>query len=494
METLNSAYFFVIDLIIRLQAFFLKEAWAIGRTVLFIALASAAVNYAISGTGLKENLVKIGKALVFFILVMGLYPRIIGHITAWTFSKAQDSTFVYIRPYLENSREALAESTERDDGIRGTYGSEIMKSEDVSGDRDPMKFFSSFLVNRKAGDMEYTAVAPAAAMEVILLIAGEFFRFGTEAPKNRIGIPDFGQVIIGLICAFFVILTGILAVLEYLMAFMEYMLVTSVGIILFPLSLWEGSKFMSEKLIGAIAGFFIKLLFCNICIFLMLYGFMALAKGYASTPFSGLPDQIVVVVFVSLLFFFLCKSAPALAQSLLTGTPSLSAAGAVSAAGGAIAGAGAALGVAKAAGGAAAGGLAKTAFGGAGAIAQAAGAASAVGKLGGSAGQKAAAVMGSLGGSAKEAFKSSGGDLARSLLGGGGGSYGGAHGGGVHGGGGPSGAGAGINQHSQRQKFLQETNADGAKKTFGEYLAGRQEAGTDAGIDRMAKAEQKKNS
>jgi hypothetical protein len=482
METLNSAYFFVIDLIIKLQAFFLKEAWAIGRIVLFIALVSAAINYAVSGTGLKENLVKIGKALVFFILIMGLYPRIIGHITSWTFSKAQASTFVYIKPYLDASRENLAESTERDDGVKGTYASEIMKSEKVSGDQDPMKYFSSFLVNRKTGGMEYTVVAPAAAIEVILLIAGDFIRYSDESPGFG-KLPDFGKIIIGLICAFFVIFTGVLAVLEYLMAFMEYMLVTSVGVILFPLSLWEGSKFMSEKLIGAIVGFFVKLLFCNICIFLMLYGFISLAKGYASTPFSGRPDEIVIVIFVSLLFFFLCKSAPALAQSLLSGTPSLSAAGAIGAAGGAIAGAGAALGIAKMAGGAVAGGAAKGLFGAAGALSQAGGAASAVGDLGGSAGQKAAAFMGSLGSSAKEAFKSSGGDLARSLLGGGG----------SHGGSGPSGAGAGINRHSQRQNFLQQTNADGTKKTFGEYLAARNATGVDRGEDRMVKAEQKAN-
>jgi hypothetical protein len=476
MGTLNSAYFFVIDKIIDLQAFFMKEAWAIGRIVLFISLVSAAVNYAVNGTGLKENLAKIGKALVFFIVIMVLYPRIIGHITFWTFDRAQASTFLSIETYLADSREALAISAEEvDNPIRNTYGQEIMKSDKVSDTADPRDFFTSFLVSRQHGKMEYTCVAPAAALECILLIAGECIRSADEAPKKW-GFPDIGKVVIGLICAFFVIVTGILSVLEYLMAFLEYMFITSVGIILFPLSLWEGSKFMAEKLIGAISGFFIKLLFCNICVFLMLYGFMSLAKGYTTKPFTGQPDEIVVVVFISFLYFFLCKSAPGLAQSLLTGSPSLNAAGAIGAAGGAIAGAGAALGAAKIAGGAIAGGAAKTAFGGVGALAQAAGAAGAVGDLGGSAVQKAGAFMGSLGSSAKEAVKSSGGDLVRSLLGGGGG-----------------GAGSGINRHSQLQKFLHEKNADGSKKTFGEYLAGRSEAGANAGLDRMVKKEQKDN-
>jgi hypothetical protein len=485
MGTLNNAYFFVIDKIIDLQAFFIKEAWAIGRIVLLISLISAAINYAVNGTGLKENLVKIGKALVFFIVIMVLYPRIIGHITFWTFDRAQASTFLSIETYLADSREAIAISVEEIDNPVKTYGKEIMKSDKVSDIGDPREFFTDLLVTRQHGKMEYTCIAPAAAMECILLIAGACIRSADEAPRNGFGIPDLGRVVVGLLCGFFVIVTGILSILEYLMAFLEYMFITSIGIILFPLTLWEGSKFMAEKLIGAICGFFLRLLFCNICIFLMLYGFMSLAKGYTAKPFTGQPDEIVTVVFIGFLFFFLCKSAPGLAQSLLTGAPSLNAAGAIGAASGAIAGAGAALGVAKTAGSTIAGGMAKTAFGGAGAIAQAAGAAGAVGDLGGSAGQKAGAFMSSLGGSAKEAIKASSGDLARSLIGGGGKDAGGS--------GGSGGAGSGINRHSERQKFLGQTNADGSKKTFGEYLAARSEAGTNAGLDRMVKKEQKDN-
>jgi hypothetical protein len=134
--------------------------------------------------------------------------------------------------------------------------------------------------------------------------------------------------------------------------------------------------------------------------------------------------------------------------------------------------------MAKQAGGALAGGAAKAAFGGAGAFTQAASAAKAVGDLGGGAGTKTAAFMGSMAKSAGEAIKAGGGDLARSLIGGGG-----------HGGG----SGSGINRHSQFQKFLEEKNPDGTKKSFKEYLDSRREAGTDAGIDRMAKKEAKKN-
>jgi hypothetical protein len=76
-------------------------------------------------------------------------------------------------------------------------------------------------------------------------------------------------------------------------------------------------------------GFFVKLLFSTICIFLMLYSFMSLANQYTNHSFIAEAEQILPLIFVSLLSFYICKSAPALAQSLLSGSPSLTGAGAI---------------------------------------------------------------------------------------------------------------------------------------------------------------------
>jgi hypothetical protein len=417
-------------------------------------------------------------------MIMFLYPRIIGYITFWTFNKAHASTYSSIAKYIGDTQEEIAVSAEFKSGyLAATAGQRIIMSEKVGN--DPRLFFSKMIQSRRYGEMTYTVVAPAGALEAVLLVALECMRFADETPGYKVlggmaEMPNFAAVLKGLLCALAVIFCGVFAILEYLIAFLEFMLVSSVGIILFPLSIWEGSKFMSEKFIGAIIGFFVKLLFCNICIFLMLYGFTSLAKGYTGKPFTGQVDQIITLLFTSLMFFYICKSAPGLAQSLLTGTPSLSASGAISAVGGAVAGAAGAVGFAKAAGGTLAGGAAKAAFAGAGAFTQASGAAFAAEAAGGGTGAKASAFMGSLGHSAGEALKASGGDLARSLIGG-------------HGNGSRGSAGAGINRHSQFQKFLEEKNADGTIKTFGEHLASREKAGTDAGVDYMAKKEAKRN-
>jgi len=488
METLNTAFFFVTDIIVSMQSFFRAQAWNIGRWVLTVSLSLAGINYAISGQGLKENMVKIVKAVLFFVIIMGVYPRIIGLITHTAFQWAHGSVYSHISRYIEDSQVEIADAanTPPQEGRRRSSVRSNMRSDQVAS-KDPMQYFGTLIQRRESGNNEigivtYSVVAPAAALRIVLLVADSALDFARNAPKNGVGIPDLISVGTGLLCAFAVMFTGVFAVIEYLMAFLEFMLVAGVGIILFPLSLWDGTKFMAEKLIGAIIGFFIKLLFCNICIFLLLFGYISLLNGYATQPFTGRPDEIIIVLFISFLFFYLCKSAPGLAQSLLTGTPSLSAAGAMGAAVSAIAAGAKVAGTGKKLGGTLAAGAAKTAFAGGGMIMQAAGAMNAVKTLGGSGGDQAKAFMGSMGASAKEAIVSGGGNLARSLLSGG------------KGGGGSGGGGAGgINRHDQLQEHLSKRDNEGHRQGFKEYGKGRFNAGTTMGENFMVKKEQQRN-
>ena len=484
MNGINSAFFFVIEKIIELQGFFITQAWTIGKVVLIIALSSAALNYALTGTGFKENLIKILKAVVFFVVVMGAYPKIVSWITAYTFDTAKTSTYNSMENYLMNAQSeiALAADDAAASGKKGTYGTTVLKSTEVSEDKNPELYFGDMIQTRNAGDKtEYTTVAPAAALRVLLLVAGECTRYAEESEKS-FGFPDFGRILKGYACAFFVLVTGVFAVIEYLIAFLEFMFIASVGIMLFPLSLWDGSKFMAEKFISALLGFFIKLLFCTICIFLLLYGFLSLAREYSRTPFTGLIDQILMIVFTCLLFFYICKSAPGLAQSLLTGAPSLNAAGAI---GAAVSTVGAAAGVA---------GLgARAAFAGAGAVSEGKSAFGAAGEAMKQTGGDKAAQIGagmlafgkSLAGSGLEAAKGAGGDMVRSLMSrplfgpGGGGGGGGSE-------------GAGYNRHSATQKLLQDKNKDGTKKSFGEARKERQEKGANIGRNVAADLASKK--
>jgi len=503
METLNHAFFFVTDLIISIQAVFIAQAWNIGRFVLIISLSTAAINYAMTGQGLKENLIKIVKAVVFFAVIMGFYPRLIGVVTEYAFSWGHDSVYVHIAPHLQEAREeAIEAALAAPPEARSTFIGRLFRSTGFSpgADPDPMQFFSTMIQRREVGQGSYTVVAPAAALGIVLLVSGEAFDYA----RTEGSMTNLFPVLVGAGVGFFVMLVGIFAVTEYLMAFLEFMLVASVGVILFPLSLWEGTKFLAEKLIGAIIGFFIKLLFCNITMFMMMFGYISILRGFNNRPFTGQPDEILTILFISFLFFYICRSAPGVAQSLLTGVPSLSAAGAIGTAASALKAGVATAKMAGAAGGAlggaAASGIAKAGFAGGGMLSQAIGAAGAVKTLGGSGRDMAGAAMSSVGNSikttannAKTSMITSGGNLVRSLIGkgieSGSPTSGGASGGGTGSGKMPS---RGINEYSNLEKHLAKRDGEGNREKMSQYLGGRYSSGVNRGQDYMVKQEQKK--
>jgi len=400
----DNAFFFVVDAIIALQSYFTGVALKIGEIVLLIAVSSAAVNYALTGTGLKENIIKILKAAVFFFIVIAAYPKIVGGITNLTFTMAKDSIYKPVALYFAGvgntyNYDFVDYSPAGRTHIQTTV-TEILK-------QDNSQLFGSLLAERKNPRMNYTAVSPAAVFKIIFFLAHDCFSYADDADKKWYQVvPEFSRILKGLICAFVLIFTGIFGLLEYLVCFLEFMLVATVGVILFPFSLWDGSKFLAEKFIGAIVGFFMKLLFCTLAIFLLLYGFISLFNYLSAEGFTGSVDQIIFIMFVCLLFLFICKSAPGVAQSLLTGTPSLSASGAISAVGGAVAAAGAAVGAAQKVG--------RAGYGIGGNLAAAGQAAKTVGAMGGTKAQKAAAFFSSFNKSTNDSVKSS---VSRSLFG-----------------------------------------------------------------------------
>ena len=459
MQGLNQSFIFVAVKLLELQTYFMTAARGIALVALTIAIGMAALNYAMTGTGLKESIIKILKAVVFYGIVLLAYPNIINWVTRTTFEWGSEST-ASVRSTIASDTSHIRNvaETRRMEDRRETFG-------DVAIGSVP-NYFGSIIAEVPVGGRQYSMVAPAAALQSILLVSGECMRLASEQGTKRIlgfgpEIPEnMGLQIIGIVTGLFVIVVGCFAIIQYCVAYLEFLFVSSVGIILFPLSLWEGSKFMTEKFIGALVGFFIKLLFCTLCIFVMMWGYLDLAKKFVDQPFAGLADQIVMIVFTCLLFMYICISAPGIAQSLLTGAPSLNAAGAIAAAGTAV-GAAATMGGMAVRGGLGLSGGASQVMGNvAGSLAKS----GAEGRSTGSTiAHAAGAVAGGVGMSAMNTLRATGGDMARSLVS-------------------KTPFSQGANKHSAGQMFL-KANQDGTNKSFGQFLKGQAATGAESSMN-----------
>jgi len=334
MEFINSAFFFITDKTIELQGFFLNFARYVAFVAITVTVVMTAFNYAMLGTGLKENIIKFTKALLFYSVVIFAYPNIVGWITNFSFTLARDSTLPAMSAYLQTMQTGIQEESMRQmlDNEFPTYGGMAMQQ----GGGTAAAFFGQGIIAHRTfttsdgRTFHYSTVAPKAALAAILIVAGEWIRFATVTTAHRIGpatinIPNIGHALIGIIVALVVIFVGLLAVFEYLVAFIEFMLLAAVGLILFPLTLFEGTKSYSDTFIKAMFGHFLKLLFCTIVIFLVLYGFLSLANTFTLQGHGvvGTVDQILMVLATSILLMFIAKAAPSLASALITGSPSL---------------------------------------------------------------------------------------------------------------------------------------------------------------------------
>jgi hypothetical protein len=426
-----------------------------------MCLGLAAIKYAIKGEGLKEPLVKLAIAFITFSILMNAYPSIINGL----------NKIIYEWSYASTYKGGVEDMINNTQGNYDFWQKKLNKDSDAYS--DIIKVVQEELGSGNIGkkymldiyDTNTGYIRPNAVIRLLMLITEMILNQATKFDLSR-SVLDF---ILLVLTALAVIACGILGSLQYFICALEFTFITSVGVIMLPFMLWDGSKFLTEKLIGAITGFTLKMLFVTIAILLTFNGYMALM----TRPFSGAIDQMIYTVFVSLFYMMICQSGPQLAVSLLTGTPQMSlmegaaAAGAYAAAG--IAGAKAASGAAH---GAARGGIRA-----AGAATQAAGAAQAAGQLGGSKTDIAGAAMSSLGSSAAQGAKSMAHSMGRSLYAG------------SPKGGGAGAGGSGTNRFSQTTS-LNEKTPDGHSKTAREYLNGRYQQGQDKGLNYMVKKEE----
>jgi len=186
-ESINGAFYFVLEKIISLQGYFIANAFAVARIVLLIALLSAGLNYALTGQNLKENLIKILKAFIFFVIIASAFPRVLGWVTNITFDLAYGAFGKDLDDYfsfkLKNMNIVVSEHVTSKDTVFIPLSRKILSSTE-----NRRAIFGNLKNERTAqfkdGSFKYQSIAPAACIQVILLLAQEAFDAGLEKKEK----------------------------------------------------------------------------------------------------------------------------------------------------------------------------------------------------------------------------------------------------------------------------------------------------------------------
>ncbi len=418
---LDAPFFTLLEDFSSLQGYFIGQAMFIAKIILTLNLGFIALKYIAKGEGLSEQIIKTITSVILFMILIHAYPVMIQGINRIIYAWSYGSTYGKIAQMIQKTTSdgEATEFWEKKANDPDAYSDIIKVLVEETGKGNIGKKYILDIFDKGSDKRPGMFIRPNAVMRLLMLTFENIWNKAIQCLENVAMIfylpKDPAGFVLLTIAALAVLLGGIFCSIQYFLGAIEFTLITSVGCIMLPFMLWDGTKFLTEKLVGAIVGQALKLLFVTLTFMLAINGFLALMVR----PFDSFIDQTIYTLFIIFLHWFLCQNGPALATALLTGTPQLSMAEGLRTA--------ASMGAAAMAGGAAAKGAAsftaKRATEGKAAFDQAKGAAGEAKKDSASQGQgKGAQFMAglkaagqSLGDSAKESVKAGAHGLAKSL-------------------------------------------------------------------------------
>lgn len=184
-------------------------------------------------------------------------------------------------------------------------------------------------------------MSPGAIVKLGTLVA-ELIKGGDdtrEFNKNEPFWMDVIDIVIWIISMLLVEFSSILIAIDYIVMILEYHIVTTISYILLPLMLFDGTKQYAMKLAGTFMAFFIRILTFTAVFYFAIDTYMQMLYS----QFGGLTDPGSVqsfshVILSCLLCIMLIKKVPQLAQTILSGSPSMGAGDAIQTARGALRG------------------------------------------------------------------------------------------------------------------------------------------------------------
>jgi len=322
---LDAPFFNLLEDFASLQTYFMAQALFIAKIVITLNIGFMAIKYAIKGEGFKEPVVKLLTSLILFLIIINSYPLMIRGLNRVIYDWSYGSTYGKVAEMIQKTTDSgeTSEFWAKKASDPDAYSDIIKVLVEKTGNGNIAKKYVLDIFDRGSDNRPGMFIRPNAVMRLLMLTFENIWNRVLQCLEPRGGLPfpkDLGGAVILGLTSFFVILGGIFAAIQYFICAIEFTLITSVGCILLPFMLWDGTKFLTEKLVGAIVGQALKLLFITLAFMLTINGFLALMVR----EFDGHIDQAIYTIFTIFFYWMLCQHGPALATALLTGTPQLS--------------------------------------------------------------------------------------------------------------------------------------------------------------------------
>lgn len=170
-------------------------------------------------------------------------------------------------------------------------------------------------------------ISPGAIVKLSTLCA-ELIRGGDDTREFNHNEPlwmDFLDFIIWVIEMLLITFSGVLIAIDYIIMILEYHIVTTISYIFLPLMLFEGTRQYAIKLVGTFISFFVRVVTFMAIFYYCIDTYMnMLYSQFAGLTDPGSVKSFSYVILSLIICLMLIQKAPQLAQTILSGSPSLS--------------------------------------------------------------------------------------------------------------------------------------------------------------------------
>ncbi len=176
-------------------------------------------------------------------------------------------------------------------------------------------------------------------------IQTEYAEDGTIQKKNsfnllKLTMQDIQSYILCGLTSLGMIFISIFVLIQYVMAIIEYAVISSFAVLLVPCMLFDGLKDLSNKILPSLMAQAIKLMMIIISLYWCILSFVQIGKNIVTNTAAFDLKLFAFVAFNLVLILGISSNAPKLASTLLTGQPQMSMGEFVGAAGSLLGGAG----------------------------------------------------------------------------------------------------------------------------------------------------------
>lgn len=156
--------------------------------------------------------------------------------------------------------------------------------------------------------------------------------FKAMPAKWNLLLPTGGLMMVMFILGFLIaFVCFIMCLINYITCLIDYFAMVGFGIIMIPLSLWEGTKSYTGTLLGSMGKIFIKLLLISAFLYLSVMSVIDLFVSLYVTEYVGVMDAVfaycetcLYLIFQSVILFVITKQTTSIAGFLSGGNPAMS--------------------------------------------------------------------------------------------------------------------------------------------------------------------------